>query len=907
MFGFIGYAVGSIFRNPRRTIVSITGIVLAITLIAGENIAIDSTTQVMLEKTLDKVSVDFRAYCSSCQGNESAIMGSLHTVENVEYVGLTSLVGHLEAKSSYEDGYFQSLWAVPEGFQDTARRLRISGNFSLSRPNDVVVSGYTADFLDIEVGDEVTFVNEFWDPITLNLTEVAHNMTVSGIARFESEDYFGIPDYFYSSYIRLDQIQTVLEALNYTYWDGSVNFYIWIDRDDVLDPYDIETTRARLERMRVELSYASSSHSLTVDPSILVTELEGFDWNMLFQRFFFLAFSLPVIGLGIYLGYIGMDLGMAERRRELGILKSRGMNRWQVMGLLTTESILLGVIAGFLGLVFGILASRFFLSFTTFGMPAKAGLLSFDISPWTVVISVAFAILFILVAGYRPTKRISRVEPVESLRTFSPEEAEMKYRPTWDIIFLGLGIFEFSAVLFLRNPSDGGLYVFLCALSAVVFVLLPLSPFFLIFGLTRLLTRGTTKIYSAAARVSKFFTKDLNYIVKKNLARNPRRASSVCLVIALGVAFGIFVSSMGETQFAYGQREKTALIGGDIALHTYGMNDSFDISLAGVEGVEAICTGYWANGDFGLSIVLDSANYTDVVNVDPFFFTEGEPSNAMPALREPGTVIISSYLAKEMYLGLGDNLITSTSIGGEAKSLRIVGVVKILPGLFVHERDYLYSPPDSKYYVDIRTFNSTEMMEIKQYADYRVHLINVQEGHDPSVVADRIEEELSSYGMLDPIVLEEEIDEMLNDPFQGSIYNLMMIEVAFAILILTLGIGVVMYVATLERKDEFASIMARGASHRQLSSLMLGEGVSIMVIGLSIGIAVGILTSFVFNELISYTLEVSSALLDRPLTIGSQTLIIIAVSVVSLILATVIATIGVRRMKLAQALRRRGG
>jgi ABC-type antimicrobial peptide transport system permease subunit len=269
-------------------------------------------------------------------------------------------------------------------------------------------------------------------------------------------------------------------------------------------------------------------------------------------------------------------------------------------------------------------------------------------------------------------------------------------------------------------------------------------------------------------------------------------------------------------------------------------------------------------------------------------------------------VIISSYLAKEMYLDLGDSLITPTSIGGEPKSLRVVGVVKILPGL-VWETEYLHSHSASSFHVDIRTFNSTELLEIKQDADYRIHLINVQEGNDPRLVADRIQEELSYYGMRDPIVLEEEIDEMLTDPFQGSIYSLMVIEVAFAILILTLGIGVVMYVATLERKDEFASIMARGASNRQLSNLMLGEGVSIMVIGLSIGIAVGILTSFVFNELISYTLEVSNALLDRPLTIGPQTLIIIAVSVISLVLATVIATIGVRRMKLAQALRRRGG
>jgi ABC-type antimicrobial peptide transport system permease subunit len=855
------------------------------------------------DKTLDKVSVDFRAHCGYCQGNESSVIASLETVNNVEYVGFTSLVGHFEIDSPYGYRDFQSIWAVPEEFHDTARRLGMTGNFSLLGPNDLVVSSYTADILDLEIGDEVTFVNEYWDPIVFNFTEATHNMTVSGITHFESEDYYGIPEYYFSSYVRLDQIQNILESLNQTYWDGSVNFYIWIDRNEILDPYDIETTKARLERTRVELSYAASDHSLEVEHSQLVAELEGFDWNLLFQRFFFLAFSLPVIGLGIYLGYIGMDLGMAERRRELGILKSRGMNRWQVMALLTTESILLGAIAGILGLIFGILASRFFISFTAFGLPAKEGLLSFNINIWTVVISIAFAILFILIAGYRPTKRISKVEPVESLRRFSPEEAEVKYKPTWDIIFLGLGIFEYSVVLFLRGPSDGGLYVFLCALSVIVIVLLPFSPFFLIFGLTRLLTRATTRIYSAAARVSKFFTKDLHYIVEKNLARNPRRASSVCLVIALGVAFGIFVSSMGETQLAYGHREKTALIGGDIAIHTYGMNDSFDVALVGVEGVEAVCTGYWIYGGWPF-LVLDSANYTDVVDLDPYFFAEGEPKDAMLELRQPGTVIISSDLAKGLYLGRGDNLITT--IGEETKSLRVVGVVKVLPGL-VSEMDYLYPQSPSSFYVDVRSFNSTELMDIKQDAYFRVHLIDVQKGYDSSVVADRIEDELSSFGALNPIVLKEEIDEMLDDPFQGSIYNLMMIEVAFAILILTLGIGIVMYVATLERKDEFASIMARGASNRQLSNLMLGEGVSIMVIGLSIGIAVGMLTSFIFNEFISYTLEVSNSLLDRPLIFGFQTMTVIAVSIVSLILATVIATIGVRRMKLAQALRRRGG
>ncbi len=62
---FIRFAFGSIFRNRRRAISAMIGIILAVTLIAGENIAIDTTASSALMNALKAVQVDFIASASS--------------------------------------------------------------------------------------------------------------------------------------------------------------------------------------------------------------------------------------------------------------------------------------------------------------------------------------------------------------------------------------------------------------------------------------------------------------------------------------------------------------------------------------------------------------------------------------------------------------------------------------------------------------------------------------------------------------------------------------------------------------------------------------------------------------------------------------------------------------------------
>src|SRR3989441_6129114 len=74
---------------------------------------------------------------------------------------------------------------------------------------------------------------------------------------------------------------------------------------------------------------------------------------------------------------------------------------------------------------------------------------------------------------------------------------------------------------------------------------------------------------------------------------------------------------------------------------------------------------------------------------------------------------------------------------------------------------------------------------------------------------------------------------------------------AFMVVILTAGLGVILYAATLERDMELAAIRARGASGWQTAGLLIGEAASIMLIGLIVGTGIGILAAFLSTSFIA--------------------------------------------------------
>jgi putative ABC transport system permease protein len=920
---FSRYAVQSVFRNRRRTFAAIIGVLLAVTLVAGENIAIDTTASSVFRQMLDSVAFDFEGTSFENQEitNGTNALANVPNVENVEPVIIFDRIEVCEwGYTGRENVTYAEVKAIRDSFRTVAHKFGFETDPTVPS-GQVVLTDDIATHLEVLPGDEITVRYEVWGPIP---TYYFLNLTVAKIAQIkeESDATFGPMTRFMfenSILINLDDLETFLSDLGLPDPGGMPlhsSYYIWVDRDSVVVPGDPAKTEELLTRMHRDLSNAGAPYNINVRYSELGSIVQMFYMWMLMYRAIFLALAIPAVVLGVYLGIIGAELGLGERRREIGILKARGATSRQIFTLLITEAIVLGVIAGILGIVFGALTSNLFSMLSPIGGKAPS-ILEMTITEFTIILAIIMAIILLIFATYRPAKRASALPVTETLQRYSKEEAAIKYKPTRDLIFIGLAVFAYSGLLFLKSTAEGGspLFAVMCLLGPFVLILTPFAPFFLIIGVTSFLTRFTTKIYGWTSRATKFFTKDLYDIVNKNIVRNPRRASSVCVLIAMGLAFGIIVSTMGETQAVYLERSLVAGIGGDMIFSAYPVNRSFSDQIRDIDGVGEVAEATSVSAHFGFMSVgmwaINSADYWSVAHPDSYFFKEGDPRSTISSLSTYGNIIINEDFASSQYVRVNDVLTVevenvfenpdgSLNFSGPVDyELTVVGIVKVLPGFGgggfgIYGGDLIF--------VDYSTLNQTDFGN--QSMNF---IVDVSTGYDPAVVGDEIQEAYPN-NVLGMLVYKEELEKARSDPITGAIFNFLVIEFAFALLIIGLGLGLIMYVAATEREGEFASIMSRGASSRQVARLLLGEAVTIIIIGVVIGLITGLITAFVFNELLSFGITgTAPGMLERPLIVSYQTIALIITTIVILIVASLVASLRIKRMKLAQALRRRGG
>ncbi|HSN56462.1 MAG TPA: ABC transporter permease [Candidatus Sulfomarinibacteraceae bacterium] len=114
--------------------------------------------------------------------------------------------------------------------------------------------------------------------------------------------------------------------------------------------------------------------------------------------------SLTVAGVGIM---NVMLVAVAERRREIGLLKALGASTRQVLAVFLAEAAVLSSIGGAVGLVAGWLAVRAFVQvYPSFPAAAPA---------WAVAASLAVSLGVGVVFGVVPARRAAKLDPVQAL------------------------------------------------------------------------------------------------------------------------------------------------------------------------------------------------------------------------------------------------------------------------------------------------------------------------------------------------------------------------------------------------------------------------------------------------------------------------------------------------------------
>jgi putative ABC transport system permease protein len=119
--------------------------------------------------------------------------------------------------------------------------------------------------------------------------------------------------------------------------------------------------------------------------------------------------ALPAIGLVIG-GLVIMNImlvAVAERTREIGIRKSLGARRRDILRQFLVEAATLSTVGALIGIALGLLAAKIISIYTP--LPAA-------IAPWSLVAATLLGTVVGIASGVYPARRAARLDPIEALR-----------------------------------------------------------------------------------------------------------------------------------------------------------------------------------------------------------------------------------------------------------------------------------------------------------------------------------------------------------------------------------------------------------------------------------------------------------------------------------------------------------
>ena len=153
--------------------------------------------------------------------------------------------------------------------------------------------------------------------------------------------------------------------------------------------------------------------------------LDGLEQFISIIRIALLVFGGVAILVGAFTIFNTLSITVAQRTRELGLLRMVGAHRRQVLGSVLVEALVIGLGASLVGLVAGLgLAKALDALFDAMQLSLpEAGTV---FATRTVVVSLLVGTLVTLVAGLLPAWRATRIAPVAALRATAPGSGRVR-------------------------------------------------------------------------------------------------------------------------------------------------------------------------------------------------------------------------------------------------------------------------------------------------------------------------------------------------------------------------------------------------------------------------------------------------------------------------------------------------
>jgi putative ABC transport system permease protein len=647
-----------------------------------------------------------------------------------------------------------------------------------SGPDEMAVDAQTAEKAGFKPGDRVKVL----------LQGPARTFTVSGVIGFGSAGNLG------GATLAAFDLPTAQEVLNRK------------GRFDEIDVVAAEGVTPEQLRDRVRSTLDPKYETLTGE-ELSADAAKAI--NDSFGRFLstaLLSFAFVALLVGAFLIFNTFTIIVAQRTRELALLRCLGASRRQVMSSVLLESLVVAVVASLVGLGFGVLIAN--------GLKALlTGILNFDLPTtgtvflWrTVIVSLAVGIIVTMLAALLPALKATRVPPVAALQ---PETAFAPTRFRKRRIVLGLLVTVVGIALLLAGlfQNEGNRLVNVASGAVIVFFgVAVLSPL-----IARPLAGLIGWPFAKAFRLP-------GNLARENAMRNPRRTASTAAALMIGLALVAFVSIFAASIKASTTKILDQTIAADYILNTDTFQP-FSPELAQrladqpeLEAVVGVRTGVFKqNGATKQLAGIDPVAYNQVV--------KSEVTSGSFADLSSGGLAVKEDVAKANGWTVGESVPLQFPRGGTQQ----VPVKAIYKDNSVNG-DYLLALSDyERFYTDQQ--------------DSQI-LVQARPGTSPDAsraAIDRVVTEFPNVTVRDQAEYKAETAKQID-----QVLNLFFALLALAVVIALFGIVNTLGLSIFERIRELGLLRAVGATRGQIRSMIRWEAVIIAVLGAVLGLALGV-------------------------------------------------------------------
>ncbi|MEW1830420.1 FtsX-like permease family protein [Streptomyces sp. NPDC088196] len=571
-------------------------------------------------------------------------------------------------------------------------------------------------------------------------------------------------------------------------------------------------TDSQLKRNVAQTLQSSGTYKIQTAKENADENRQGVGQFMNVIKYAMLGFAGIAFLVGIFLIINTFSMLVAQRTREIGLMRAIGSSRGQVNRSVLVEATLLGIVGSILGVGAGVgIAVGLMKLMSAAGMDLSTRDLTVK---WTTpVLGLLLGVIVTVLAAYLPARRAGKVSPMAALRDAgTPADGKAGWvRGLIGLVLTGAGVAALFAAAAAKKATDGSLVLGAgVVLSLIGFVII--GPL-LANGVVRVISVVLLRAFGPVGRLA-----------ERNALRNPRRTGATGAALMIGLALVACLSVVGSSMVASATSELDKSVGADFIVQG-NQRIVPQAEKAMEQAPDLVHVTRYKDIDATLTSPDGQKDTDGITAADPSYAQDlrrATTAGDLSAAYGTNAMSVGSKYAKKHGVHVGDTLSVAFK-GGETAKLKVAAIT-----------DDDVAIDQGARYTSIATMQ--KYLPADKVPPNEIMFAKAKDGQEKQAYAalKKAMAPYPQYQVRDQTDYKQELKDQI-----GQLLNMVYGLLALAIIVAVLGVVNTLALSVVERTREIGLMRAIGMSRRQLRRMIRMESVVIALFGALLGLGLG--------------------------------------------------------------------